>query len=213
MSAAVNFPALALVVSIFAVGAASPGPATLMIVKTAAERGRFAALVLSFGITCGSAFWGVLAGMGFVAILQSSSVWLTGLKIIGGAYLLFMAYRSIRAGLSRSIGNFEVETDQQPQWRALFVKGLLLHLTNPKAPLVWLATLSIGASHLGSPEMMGLAITSCAIAAMAIFTGYAVLFSTGLAMRLYRLAYRTINLVAGGVFGLVGMKLLTSKAV
>jgi threonine/homoserine/homoserine lactone efflux protein len=38
----------------------------------------------------------------------------------------------------------QVKTDTTASFKLNYVRGLLLHLTNPKAPLVWLATLSVG---------------------------------------------------------------------
>lgn len=203
---------LALVIGIFAIGVASPGPATLMIVKTAAERGRVPALVFSAGVICGSVFWGILAGMGFVTMLQTSATWLTALRIAGGLYLLFMAYRSVKAALSiRPVIDEPLDRPRSAPGE-VFLKGLLLHLTNPKAPLVWLATLSIGAHGVSSPAMMVTTIAACAVASLLIFSGYAVLFSTGAAMNVYQAARRPINLIAGTFFGLVGVKLLTSRS-
>ncbi|MEQ9246713.1 MAG: LysE family translocator, partial [Nitratireductor sp.] len=50
-------PGLALVLSIFTIGVASPGPATLMIMGTAMSRGRPSAVALSLGVVTGSMFW------------------------------------------------------------------------------------------------------------------------------------------------------------
>ncbi|MFC6197449.1 LysE family translocator [Ponticaulis profundi] len=208
----INLADIALVVSVFAIGAASPGPATLMIVKTAAEQGRMPALILSVGIVCGSVFWGILAGLGFVALLQASAFWFTCLKMAGGAYLLFLAYRAVRSAMTPGAVLKPGDERSAAPWHASFLKGLFVHLTNPKAPLVWLATLSIGADHGSSPDTMALAIFACALAAMAIFTGYAFLFSTRSAMRFYQRAHRPINLLAGALFGAIGVKLLSSKA-
>ena len=46
----VLFLSLLIILAIFSVGAASPGPAILMILGTAISQGRSAALALSFGV-------------------------------------------------------------------------------------------------------------------------------------------------------------------
>jgi threonine efflux protein len=55
-------PNLLLILSVFVVGAASPGPATLMIMNVAAREGRAAGVILSLGIVTGSVFWAWVAG-------------------------------------------------------------------------------------------------------------------------------------------------------
>jgi spore maturation protein SpmA len=49
---------LFLILSVFIIGAASPGPATLMILNTGVTSGRRSSVALSLGIVTGSAFWG-----------------------------------------------------------------------------------------------------------------------------------------------------------
>lgn len=92
-----------------------------------------------------------------------------------------------------------------------YLRGLLLHLTNPKAPLVWMATLSVGAASTAPPAFLFTAVTVCALAGMAVFVGYACLFSTRSAVRAYRTMRRPFDLVIGTLFGAAGIRLLTLK--
>lgn len=87
-------PNLLLILSVFIVGAASPGPATLMIMNVAAREGRAAGVMLSLGILTGSVFWACVAALGFVAALKASVLFFTAMKMAGGLYLLFLAFRA-----------------------------------------------------------------------------------------------------------------------
>jgi threonine/homoserine/homoserine lactone efflux protein len=172
-----HLPNLVAILAIFTLGVASPGPATLMILGTAMARGRAPAVALSLGVVLGSMAWAFVAAFGFVAALKASAVLFMALKLAGGFYLIFLAAKSWRSAFTKGaivapgsagMGNL----------RRCFAQGLLLHLTNPKAPLVWLATLSVGVSERNPAAFLIVAILLCAIAAVTVFVGYAFLFST-----------------------------------
>jgi len=92
-----------------------------------------------------------------------------------------------------------------------YVRGLLLHLTNPKAPLVWLATLSVGLGEAAPLPFLVLAILLCEIVAITVFVGYAFLFSTPTASRFYMSFRRPFDAVLGVLFGAAAIKILTSR--
>ena len=140
--ASLYLPDLLLILTVFVIGAASPGPATLMIMNTAARQGRLAGVFLSFGIVTGSIFWASVAALGFVAALKTSVLLFTAMKLAGGAYLLFLAFRALRSAATRTRPDAPAPAPEPVSFRRQYMRGLLLHLTNPKAPLVWMATLS-----------------------------------------------------------------------
>ena len=94
--------------------------------------------------------------------------------------------------------------------RRLYVKGLLIHLTNPKAILGWVAVFAIavplGASQIAVFETYGaLLLVSCSV-----FFGYALLFSTGVFVRGYQRLRRWFEGAFAVLFGLAGLKILTA---
>lgn len=82
---------LASIASAFFVVAVSPGPANLANATLAMNRGRGASLVYGAGLSTGLAFWGVIAAGGLGVVLQQSLYLMTGLKILGGLYLIWLA--------------------------------------------------------------------------------------------------------------------------
>ena len=170
-------PNLLVVLSILTVGVASPGPATLMILGTAMAKGRAPAVALSCGVVLGSMVWASVAALGFVAALRASATLFTALKLAGGSYLLFLAAKSWRSALTTSTAAAQ-RSAGTGSLRRCFAQGLLPHLTNPKAPLVWLATLSVGIGEAPTATFLMTAILLCALVAMTVFVGYAFLFST-----------------------------------
>jgi threonine efflux protein len=201
---------LFLILSVFIIGAASPGPATLMILNTGVTSGRRASVALSLGIVTGSAFWGAVAGLGLVAILQTSALFFSVFKIVGALYLFYLAYNAWRSAL-RGDHKVTPNDDSESNALAFFTKGLLLHLTNPKAPLVWLATLAVGVGDGVPAWFLIAAILICCLSSMAIFIGYALLFSTQRAARAYASVRRPVDAVLGLVFGAAAVKILSLK--
>ncbi|MGI9377361.1 MAG: LysE family translocator [Tsuneonella suprasediminis] len=203
-------PNLLAILSIFTVGVASPGPATLMILGTAMARGRAPAVTLSCGVVLGSMFWASVAALGFVAALKTSATLFMALKLAGSFYLIFLAAKSWRSAFTpgATVAPRSVRTDSLMR---CFAQGLLLHLTNPKAPLVWLATLSVGVGDKAPAAFLMTAILICAFIAMAVFVGYAFLFSTQTASRIYLSVRRPVDALLGLLFGAAALKMLTCR--
>lgn len=204
------FPSLLVILTIFVVGVASPGPATLMILGTAMSRGRASAVALSLGVVTGSLFWGCIAAFGFVAAIKASAALFTVMKLAGGLYLFYLAFRSWRSALTAD-DSLRVPFTTPPSLRRSYVRGLLLHLTNPKAPLVWLATLSVGLGDAAPLSFLVLAIILCELVAIFVFVGYAFLFSTPTASQFYISFRRPFDAVLGLLFGAAAVKIITSR--
>lgn len=204
-------PSLLAILAIFTVGVASPGPATLMILGTAMDRGRSSAVALSLGVVTGSLFWGCVAAFGFVAALKTSAGLFTAMKVAGGLYLFYLAIRSWRSALTPTRTQ-ALQPAMAVSLRRSYVRGLLLHLTNPKAPLVWLATISVGMGDTAPLPFLVVTIILCELVGMTIFVGYAFLFSTPTASRFYMSFRRPFDAVLGMLFGAAAVRILTSQS-
>lgn len=207
---ATYLPGFLIILTIFTVGVASPGPATLMILGTAMSRGRRTAVALSLGVVTGSAFWGCVAALGFVTAIKASVSLFTAMKVAGGLYLLYLAFRSFRSALTEK-SSLQLQATSTESLKRNYIRGLLLHLTNPKAPLVWLATLSVGFQDVAPIPLLITSIILCEIVAIIVFVGYAFLFSTPTASRLYLSFQRPFDTVIGFLFGAAAVKILTSR--
>ncbi len=191
------------------VAAGSPGPATLSIAGTSMNTGRQAGLVFSLGILAGSATWGLAAAAGLSAVMQAN-VWLFEiLRYCGAAYLLFLALKSLRSALS-SQAVLQQRTYHGSD-RAVFVRGALIHLTNPKAILAWgsIYSLVLPATAV-TAEVFGL-FAYLYSGSIVVFLGYAVLFSSPKVVAVYTRLRRGFELVFAGVFGGASLKILTAQ--
>ncbi|AEA69329.1 MULTISPECIES: LysE family translocator [Pseudomonas] len=207
-----DFHHLLLVFTAYIVGAASPGPSNMRIMGVAMHQGRKPALMLAAGVISGSFFWGSMAATGVSAILLQFTQALFVLKIVGGAYLLFLALKAGRSALTPD-EQIEKALAAAPTVSGfgLYRRGLLMHLTNPKALLGWIATMTLGLGPQATPETVVIILAGCAVLSITIFCGYAIVFSTAPMIRGYRRARGWIEGTLALVFGAAGFRLLFSR--
>jgi threonine efflux protein len=121
----------------------SPGPSNLAIMAIAMNAGRRPALAFAAGVVSGSLFWTLLTELGLSTIVTRYSQALLFLKLVGGVYLLWLAIRAARAAMVAPTAPEMLAIVPQETIKKLYLRGLALHLTNPKAILAWLAIVSL----------------------------------------------------------------------
>jgi threonine efflux protein len=201
---------LFLVYCAYAIAAGSPGPSTMAIMGAAMRQGRTSAAALAAGVVTMSFTWGLVAATGLSALLMRYAQALTILKIAGGLYLLWLAVKSARAALYEEDPFMQVPTARVGH-RALYRRGVLMHLGNPKAVLSWLALMSLGVGPNATAQHIALAFGGCVLLGALIFFGYALLFSTEPMVRGYARARRWIEGALGLVFAGAGLRLIFSR--
>ena len=201
------YESLLLACAAYIVGTATPGPATLLIATSSMSSGRKIGLATAFGVLCGSLTWGLLAAGGIAAALSVWAPWTQALKIAGGLYLLWLSFKSCRSALA----NNTIAPPQNKQGHLIsraFARGLLVHLTNPKAVFSWLATVAIGTSSATSPSFAFLVVAVCWCIGIVIFCGYAIAFASPRATALYVTSKSKIDAFAATIFGAAGLLLV-----
>jgi threonine/homoserine/homoserine lactone efflux protein len=199
---------LLLAYAAYFVGTASPGPSNLAIMSIAASHGRKAALMFALGVISGSMFWATVATLGVSAALIAYSQFIIAVKIFGGLYLLWLAFKSGRNALATATASV-LQVDRTPTLMRVYARGAMLHLTNPKAILVWVSIVALSSSSTGSSHSA--VIPGCAAIGCVVFGGYAVLFSTDSARRIYVRTRRAMEGCLAVVFGIAGIRLLASR--
>lgn len=192
----------------FFIVAASPGPANIANAVLAMDRGKAASFRFSVGLTLGIAVWGLVAVTGLGAVLQGSVFVLSALKILGGLYLLWLAWGSVRSSLAP-------EQAMMPrQAAARYLKqGLILNLSNPKTVIAWMAALSVGLDANASVLSLATGYAICVAVAFGVNLGYMAVFSMNGVMAGYRRVRRAVGLLAAGLFAFAGLGLLRSALV
>lgn len=204
-------PYLAIAWTAYFIAVVSPGPATLALAATSMTSGRTAGVSLALGVYTGSFIWACLTSAGLAAILTAYAGVLTVLKIVGGLYLLWLAWKSLKSAMTPNEIHLAALADRTLTRRQLYIKGLLLHLTNPKAIFAWLSMISLGIPTGAPASVMAIFIGGCLLIGFTSFVGLAILFSTGPVRRGYTRARRTIDGFVAVFFAAAGLKLLTAR--
>ncbi len=199
---------LLLAYTAYFVGTVSPGPSNLAIMSVAANEGRKAALAFALGVISGSMFWAAIATLGVSAALTRYSQVLVAVKLFGGLYLLWLAFKSGRTALAPT-ASVPLQAAAPQRLTRLYTRGALLHLTNPKAVLVWVSIVALSSSGTGTPH--GALVGGCAAIGISVFSGYALLFSMASARRFYLRTRRALDACLAVAFGVAGIRLLVSR--
>lgn len=189
----------------FWIVAASPGPANLSNAAIAMRHGRRASVIYGLGLSVALVFWGILAATGMGALLQASAGALMVLKLIGGFYLLYLAWSSARSAAAP--GELQVQQIGAGRW---FWRGVILNLSNPKSVIAWMAALSMGLDPSGSTLSVVLTTLVCVVVAFLNNLSYSLVFSLGGMMAAYRRARRWIDGASAALFSLAGYALIRS---
>ena len=111
-----------------------PGPATAMVVRSAARGGRVAALRTTVGNSLGIFAWGLLAAIGIAAVVASSLEVYTAVKLAGAVVLIAFGLRSLLTRDRHAQDAAPAQKDQRP-----FSDGLLASVLNPKLAMFFVA--------------------------------------------------------------------------
>ena len=188
----------------------SPGPNIMAVIGTSMSVGRRQGIALALGVACGTFLWVSFAVLGFTAVISKYAIVMITLKVLGGAYLLWLGYKALRSASSKK--DISANAIRLSGSLAYFKRGLTVQMTNPKAALATLAIVSIGV-HAGAPLWVG---SSIVLGATLLSVGghvmYALAFSTKPMVALYGRAQRFIEAALGAFFCTMGIKLLTDRS-
>ncbi|WP_261843255.1 LysE family translocator [Aliamphritea ceti] len=190
-------------------GAMSPGPSFLVVARSAVSRSRKEALVTAWGVGLGGLLFAVLGLLGLQVVLQSVPQLYLLLKLLGGAYLLYLGW-SIWRGASQPV---QVQADDvqknngRPLFRA-FATGLLTQISNPKTAVVFS---SIFAALLPVEQPVWFLVTLLILVGLLEFIWYslvAMLLSAPASQRTYLRGKSCFDRIAAVMMGALGARLL-----
>jgi threonine/homoserine/homoserine lactone efflux protein len=116
----------------------TPGPDTAYILGRTVAQGRRAGIASALGICVGSIFHTCAAALGLSAILLTSATAFGFIKLLGGAYLIFLGVKMI---VDRSKPPGSPFHFRRCRNVAAFRQGALTNILNPKVALFFLAFL------------------------------------------------------------------------
>lgn len=115
----------------------SPGTGALYTIAAGLSRGSRASVWAAFGCTLGIVPHMLAAITGLAAVLHASALAFEIIKYAGVAYLLYMAWTTLR-----DTGSLSVEADQTPKSAGkVIVESILINILNPKLSIFFFAFL------------------------------------------------------------------------
>lgn len=203
-----TFSAFVAILTLHMFAAISPGPAVLMAARTGVTEGLRTGAMLALGIGVGAAFWAVMAVFGLSVLFEYAPFLLTTLKIVGGAYLIYMAWKmwkSATVPMDMNIAGRPPRTLFSAFWL-----GVTTQLSNPK-PVVFFGAVFVGMIPQGTPVWVIAALLFWIIAIEAIWnTIVARIFSFERTRKGYISLKTVMDRCFGGLLALLGLKIATT---
>lgn len=125
-----TFAAYALILALI------PGPDNLFVLAQAATRGAIAGLWITLGLCTGLLVHTGAVVLGLAAVIAASPGTFTAIKVIGAAYLIYLAWGAFR---STAIDRVSPERDRSAL--QYYRRGIIMNVTNPKVALFFMAFL------------------------------------------------------------------------
>jgi len=123
----------------------SPGPNLFLLLRTAPTFGRAAGLANTFGFSAAILSHALLSLIGVGAIIATSAVAFSVLKVAGAIYLIWLGLKALKSawygGISIKVQpTSATDTDNSGRkLRKRFVEGYLTNILNPKPAIFYLA--------------------------------------------------------------------------
>ena len=187
--------------------AVTPGPGAVISMSTGMRHGYRAALTAILGLQAAILLHLLIVAFGLGALLATSELAFVLVKFLGAAYLVWLGIQKWRAPV------VPVDADAPPvRATGLFLQGLLVNLTNPKA-IIFIAALVpqfVNPALPQIPQYLLIALTLC-LTDLTVMSGYA-LAASRLGSWLHDpLAIRLQNRAFGGLFVSAGALLAISS--
>jgi threonine/homoserine/homoserine lactone efflux protein len=178
----------------------------LFVLAQSALHGKKASLLVTLGLCTGLFAHTSAVALGVAVIFQTSQFAFTALKLAGAAYLLYLAYGAFKAGASSS-----GKTLKSSSPRELYLRGVIMNVTNPKVALFFLAFLpQFTDPNLGSVTGQIVFLGGLFLLATLLVFGSIAWFAGGLSERFMgsARAQALLNKLAATVFGVLALRLL-----
>ncbi|MBX6381969.1 MAG: LysE family translocator [Microbispora sp.] len=185
----------------------SPGPNMMYLVSRSIGQGRRAGVVSLAGVVCGFVVYLVGTNLGLAVLFAAYPQVLTAIRLAGAAYLLYLAWKTVKPG---GVSVFTVRDVPHDPPHRLFVMGLMTNLLNPKIAILYISVIpqfiDLGR---GNVLLQGIVLGGCQIAVATTVNLSIVLAAGGIAGFLaHRPTWlRAQRIVMGSMLGVLAVML------
>jgi threonine/homoserine/homoserine lactone efflux protein len=188
-----------------------PGPDSLLIMTRSATQGWRAGVTAAMGIGAGTFVHIFAAALGLSAVLATSATAFTVVKLVGAAYILYMALGLL---LSKKRDAALPAAMAPLPYRKIFAQGFLTNVLNPKVALFFLAFVPQFIDANAPNKALAFIVLGCIFNingmlwcnALALFTAQA-----SARMKVHPTVSLWLNRITGSLFVWLGVKLALSK--
>jgi len=130
--------------------ALAPGPDNIFVLTQSALYGKLSGLFVMLGLCTGLIVHTMAVAFGVAVIFQVSAIAFNILKLLGAGYLLFLAWQAFRTSSTEQTD----KTNEGYTMTALYRRGIIMNITNPKVSIFFLAFLP----QFADPDMGSLTL-------------------------------------------------------
>ncbi|AEF54637.1 LysE family translocator [Marinomonas posidonica] len=195
------------ILGVMSLGIMSPGPSFVLVARTAVANSRADGLAAALGMGVGALFFATLALLGLQAVLLNIPTLYMALKILGGAYLLYLAV-VIWRGSKQTVDIVNDSGEKPNKVYQSFKIGLITQLSNPKTAIFY-------GSVFAALLPTNLSISVILILALMLFileAGWYAIVALALSSHSPRKIYlnlkTVLDRVASFIIGSLGLKLI-----
>lgn len=190
-----------------AILAATPGPAFFVLMSRAMANGVKAGAGVLTGVIIADVIFLVLALLGMSAISQAMGEMFVLVKLVGGAYIVFLGYKM---WMQKPVDPDEVGQSNGRGYFSSLLEGLVVNLTNPKAIIFFAALLPTFVDVARVTLMDGVILASIVILAGVLVDGSYILLAQKVSRWLRsKKAQRRLNRTGGATLMAVGIAVVT----
>jgi homoserine/homoserine lactone efflux protein len=192
--------------------ALTPGPAVMCSMAQSTRYGFRSSLAGISGIQLGNFIFFVCVALGLGTLLAAATTLFTFLRFAGAIYLFYLGVRIILSTFRRPTPTAAKPIVSLPAQRSLFLQGLLIQITNPKALLFVSALLPqfIDTHCPALPQLVILVLTTILVDSI-VLSSYAFLAHRGIqSFRASRIS-AWLERVFGAALVFFGFRLVLSR--
>ncbi|PZP54934.1 MAG: amino acid transporter [Micavibrio aeruginosavorus] len=199
-----------LLVGVFAVALASPGPDFVMAVRNSVMYSRRAGIMTAIGFGLGVAIHVAYCLGGLAIIIAKSIMLFTILKFIGAGYLFYVGYKALKS--KGFLGEVDAENEHLVMSDYMALRsGFITNLFNPKATMFFLALFTqVMNPNVALPVQMIYGLT-CMLMTMLWFSVVATVLTTPAIRKRFIRFSKWLDRACGGIFVALGIKLIATK--
>lgn len=202
-------PALLAAWGIQLMGVASPGPSVALLLGVGTAHGPRAALITSMGIGSASIVLSLATVLGLTVILSQVAEAVTLMRILGAAYLAWLAYGAFKRAIT--LPPLPDPAATRASAGRMAARGFLLQVSNPKAIFFWVAVASLGGLAGAPAPVVAVFVLGAFLNSTLGHAAWGLVFASPPIRRGYVHARRWVEGALGTFFAFASYKLLTTR--